>query len=129
MKLLDKRFYSEGIIISLCFNQNGSLTGEIFNKSENSNSLRKELSGIFIRDEPRITLSFFTEITGILTVYTGEIFYYPPDEECMLLRFWASSELFEFSNSKSLLLFDCPHKNRIIETRKAFYFIPEIIFA
>jgi hypothetical protein len=133
MEHSNKKFYSNEFKITFNLKKNGSIFGDIINSAKNLKNLRKEFSGIFIQCEAKVSLTFFTEIGGILTCFSGEFFHYSPNDECLWLRYWPTSELLQeslvLSDCKSVLLFDCPLKNKIIETCKVSDFLPNIAFA
>ena len=133
MEHLTKKFYATEFKISFCLRENGSVLGDITKTFTNFGNIRRDFSGIFIQKKSQTSLIFFTEIAEILTCFTGEIFYYPPNEECLWLRYWPINKLlpesYDISDCKSMLLFNCPNKDQTIESGKVIDFLPNSIFA
>jgi hypothetical protein len=131
--LTGKRFYSNVLQILLQFDRNGQLNGSLtFPKG--SSSFSKEFDGgLYCTNGARISFAFFSQSAEIITCYSGEIFKYFAGDECLILKYWTMNELLPstepFTNSRSLLLFNCPEKDPFTETRKIIEKIPFDVFA
>lgn len=124
----EKRFYSNVLQILLQFDRNGQLSG-FLRFPKGSSSFSKEFDGgLYCNNGSRISFVFFNQTAEIITCYSGEIFKYSAGDECLILKYWTMNELLPssepFTNSRSLLLFNCSEKDPIAETRKVIEKIP-----
>ena len=103
-----KEFYSEELQLTLHFHENGTLGGEL-TYSELKQNRVCELSGIYLEEDKKIALAFFTPPTNILNSFYGEIIRHFDNLELLMLKFW-DEENPSCTEIKQLLLFDTPGK-------------------
>ena len=103
-----KDFYSEELQLTLHYYENGTLGGELTYPELKQNRVC-ELSGIYLEEDKKIALAFFTQPTHILNSFYGEVIRHFDNLELLMLKFW-HEENPSCTEIKQLLLFDTPGK-------------------
>lgn len=135
---LERKFYTKLYQIDLRFYTNGGLDGSII-QFVDSLRLEKDFQGVYTSDSSLIRFSFFSDwrdpnlFNDNLTAYSGTILNYSKVSECLLLR-WLKvcdtnlDHIGTIMESATDLLFDCPEKDPVVETKKIIGHIPPDIF-
>lgn len=131
--MLCKRFYSKNFSVTLDFNSSGGISGKIC-PFLSEPSISKTFNGIFVNENSKIKVSFIIDWTNknlfseALTCYTGVIFKYQENNECMLLKWLHINESVTnigcFLERDLELMLDCSGKDLIVETPKILRKIP-----
>jgi hypothetical protein len=129
----EKTFFSENFNISLQFCHKGGLQGNVID-FPNTFRLTKTLHGLYLIEESGIRLSFTTEwksddlISKALTCFTGVIFSYGENSECLVLKWLTINESNTSIGScverSTEVLFNCTSRDFLAETKKIIGRIP-----
>lgn len=123
-------FYCDGLSVSLKFSPSGGLSG-LVDIGRSKGLLTGELSGLYVVNNKKIRISFFSAFVGMLHCFSGEIFKYGETEHCLILKVWPVNELLLDQESffpDHFLMFDLRVENTALETEKVIGKIPTDIF-